>query len=125
MQLGYDMMTVGNHEFNFGLKNLNRARADAQFPVDFGQHRGGAGQSAKPFAPYFVKTVAGVKVAVIGITTPSVPQLGKAGELRRLPFPARRGGAEERRWRRCAVANIPTWCWPPCTPAWTAIPKTG
>src|SRR5205085_4432001 len=30
--LGYDMMTVGNHEFNFGLKNLNRARQDAKFP---------------------------------------------------------------------------------------------
>ena len=40
--IGYDVMTVGNHEFNFGLKNLNRARADAQFPVDFGQHRCGA-----------------------------------------------------------------------------------
>ena len=30
--IGYDVMTVGNHEFNFGLKNLNQARADAHFP---------------------------------------------------------------------------------------------
>ena len=35
------------------------------------------GSPAKPFAPYFVKTVAGVKVAVIGITTPSVPNWEK------------------------------------------------
>src|SRR5579862_6839381 len=26
--LGYDAMVVGNHEFNFGLGNLDRARAD-------------------------------------------------------------------------------------------------
>src|SRR3984885_12131673 len=26
--LGYDAMVVGNHEYNFGLKNLDRARAD-------------------------------------------------------------------------------------------------
>src|SRR5207237_10732771 len=31
--LGYDAMVVGNHEFNFGLKNLGRARSGALFPV--------------------------------------------------------------------------------------------
>ena len=30
--LGYDAMTVGNHEFNAGLPNLDRARRDANFP---------------------------------------------------------------------------------------------
>jgi 2',3'-cyclic-nucleotide 2'-phosphodiesterase / 3'-nucleotidase len=70
---GYDMMVVGNHEFNFGLKNLNRARDDAKFPwisanidVDPATHE-------RPFAPYLVKSIAGVKVAIIGITTPAVP----------------------------------------------------
>src|SRR3954470_19519508 len=29
---GYDAMVLGNHEFNFGLKNLAAARATAQFP---------------------------------------------------------------------------------------------
>ena len=31
-RLGYVAMTVGNHEYNFGLKNLDKARSDAQFP---------------------------------------------------------------------------------------------
>ncbi|HYL38274.1 MAG TPA: metallophosphoesterase, partial [Bryobacteraceae bacterium] len=31
-ELRYDAMVVGNHEFNFGLKNLIQARAQAQFP---------------------------------------------------------------------------------------------
>src|SRR6202044_1248696 len=30
--VGYDAMVVGNHEFNFGLRNLAKARADAHFP---------------------------------------------------------------------------------------------
>src|SRR5271170_20634 len=30
--IGYDAMVVGNHEFNFGLKNLAKARLDAHFP---------------------------------------------------------------------------------------------
>jgi 2',3'-cyclic-nucleotide 2'-phosphodiesterase / 3'-nucleotidase len=70
--LKYDGMTVGNHEFNFGLKTLNEARSDAAFPwLSANTEVSGPGQ--KPFAPYIVKTVAGVKVAVIGITTPAIP----------------------------------------------------
>src|SRR5215212_9305920 len=30
--LNYDAMTVGNHEYNFGLKVLEKARKEAQFP---------------------------------------------------------------------------------------------
>ena len=71
--LGYDAMTVGNHEFNFGLKNLERARGDARFPWISANIEVAPGARERPFAPYFVKTVAGVKVAVIGITTPAVP----------------------------------------------------
>jgi 2',3'-cyclic-nucleotide 2'-phosphodiesterase / 3'-nucleotidase len=75
--IGYDVMTVGNHEFNFGLKNLNRARTDAQFPWISANIDVSPGSPERPFAPYFVKTVAGVNVAVIGITTPSVPNWEK------------------------------------------------
>jgi 2',3'-cyclic-nucleotide 2'-phosphodiesterase / 3'-nucleotidase len=70
-QIGYDSMTVGNHEFNFGQRNLERARHDARFPWIAANIDVPAG--AEPFAPYLLKTVAGVKVAVIGITTPAVP----------------------------------------------------
>lgn len=73
--LGYDAMTVGNHEYNAGLANLAKARADARFPWLSANTalagRGGAGE--REFPPYVLKTVAGVKVAVIGITTPVIP----------------------------------------------------
>jgi 2',3'-cyclic-nucleotide 2'-phosphodiesterase/3'-nucleotidase len=71
--VGYDAMTVGNHEWNFGLKNLSRARSDAKFPWISANIVVEPGSRAKPFAAWFIKTLAGVKIAVIGITTPGEP----------------------------------------------------
>ncbi len=71
--LGYAAMTVGNHEYNVGLANLAKARQDAKFPwisANTSLARRGA---EREFAPYIVKTVGRVKVAVIGITTPETP----------------------------------------------------
>jgi 2',3'-cyclic-nucleotide 2'-phosphodiesterase / 3'-nucleotidase len=85
--LKYDGMTVGNHEFNFGLRSLNQARADAAFPwLSANAEVSGSGQ--KPFAPYVVKTVAGVKVAVVGITTPSIPNWEKPENIAGYRFQA-------------------------------------
>jgi len=69
--IGYDAMVVGNHEFNFGLKNLAKARSDARFPWISSNIL--VTGDVRPFAPYFLKTVAGVKIAVIGVTTPLIP----------------------------------------------------
>jgi len=71
--IGYDAMVVGNHEFNFGLKNLAQARAAADFPWISANIVANPGSAVKPFAPYFIKTVAGVKIAIVAITTPSIP----------------------------------------------------
>lgn len=69
--LRYDAMVLGNHEFNFGLKNLNAARSDARFPWLSANTIASGG--AKPFEPYIVKTLGGVKVAVMGLTTSAIP----------------------------------------------------
>ncbi len=71
--IGYDAMVVGNHEFNFGLKNIARARDDAHFPWISANIVATPDSTVRPFAAYFLKTVAGVKIAVIGITTPLIP----------------------------------------------------
>jgi 2',3'-cyclic-nucleotide 2'-phosphodiesterase/3'-nucleotidase len=80
-RLGYDAMTVGNHEYNFGLKNLNAAREAATFPWLSANTEVSPGAGEKPFAPYIVKTIGGVKVAVIGVTTPAVPMWEKPENL--------------------------------------------
>lgn len=69
--LGFDAMAVGNHEYNYGLKNLNAARKASKFPWLSANTL-----SSKPeasFPPYIVKTLSGVKIALIGIITPGVP----------------------------------------------------
>jgi 2',3'-cyclic-nucleotide 2'-phosphodiesterase/3'-nucleotidase len=82
--LGYSAMTVGNHEFNFGLSNLEKARADASFPWLAANTK--ASGSRKPFGKYIVKEVGGVKVAVIGLMTPAVPSWEKPENFRDYAF---------------------------------------
>jgi 2',3'-cyclic-nucleotide 2'-phosphodiesterase/3'-nucleotidase len=77
--MGYDAMVVGNHEFNFGLGNLGAARSAARFPwLSANTRTDGA---VPPFAPHVVKTVAGVKVAVVGVTTAAIPQWEKPEQI--------------------------------------------
>ena len=51
-QLHYDSMTVGNHEFNYGLGNLQAARKNADFPWLAANVEGPSG-----FTPFIIKTV--------------------------------------------------------------------
>ncbi|HYP14543.1 MAG TPA: 5'-nucleotidase C-terminal domain-containing protein [Bryobacteraceae bacterium] len=85
-RVGYDAMVVGNHEFNFGLDAMQKAREAARFPWISANARATAASGRKPFAPYFLKTVEGVKVAVIGITTPAVPSWEKPENFRDYQF---------------------------------------
>ena len=74
-ELGYAAMTVGNHEFNFGLKVLNKARDEAQFPwLSANTQSSGV---TRPFESFIVRTVGGIKIGVFGITTPNIPMWEK------------------------------------------------
>jgi len=73
--LQYDAMALGNHEFNFGLDNLLRAKREAKFPILAANVR----QEYPPdsnsyFRPYSMKTSAGVRVAIVGFVTPGIPR---------------------------------------------------
>ena len=70
--LSYDAMTVGNHEYNFGLKVLEKARSEAKFPWLSANTYDT--QTQKPhYKPYIVKEVAGVRIGILGLTTPGIP----------------------------------------------------
>jgi 2',3'-cyclic-nucleotide 2'-phosphodiesterase / 3'-nucleotidase len=92
--IGYDAMVVGNHEFNYGLKNLDRARSDAHFPW-LSANTELAGSEGEAFARYLLKTVAGVKVAVIGVTTPGVPSWEEPAHYNRYRFVMARAAVEK------------------------------
>jgi 2',3'-cyclic-nucleotide 2'-phosphodiesterase (5'-nucleotidase family) len=68
----YDAMAVGNHEFNFGLAVLRKAQKESAFPWLSANTLNVSNRSAA-FVPYVVKTVAGIRIGILGLTTPGIP----------------------------------------------------
>ncbi len=93
--LNYDAMAVGNHEYNFGLKVLEKARGEAKFPWLSGNTYE-KGTQRTHYKPYIVKEVAGVRVGIVGLTTPGVPYWDNPPNYEGLEF--REPVAEARKW---------------------------
>ncbi len=70
--LRHDAMAVGNHEYNFGLGVLEKARSEAKFPW-LSANTYNSGTNKTHYQPYIVKEIAGVRVGILGLTTPGVP----------------------------------------------------
>jgi len=70
--LNYDSMTVGNHEYNFGLKVLEKAQGEAKFPW-LSANTYDIAKKETHYKPYIIKEVAGVKIGILGLTTPGIP----------------------------------------------------
>ena len=93
--LGYDAMTVGNHEYNFGLAVLEKARGEARFPwLSANTYKRGTTETYH--RPYIVKELNGVRVGVLGLTTPGVPSWENRENYAGLEF--REPVAEAKRW---------------------------
>ncbi|MDQ0047197.1 2',3'-cyclic-nucleotide 2'-phosphodiesterase (5'-nucleotidase family) [Paenibacillus polymyxa] len=67
-KLRYDAMVPGNHEFNYGWKHLVELSKEIQFPVLSSNIKQTDG--TRLFKPYVIKEVDGVKIGIIGLTTP-------------------------------------------------------
>lgn len=65
--LGYDAMTVGNHEFDYGQEQLEKNIEKANFPVVAANIKK---DGVDYLTPYVIKEVDGVKVAIFGLATP-------------------------------------------------------
>src|ERR1700741_4379704 len=93
--LNYDAMAVGNHEYNFGPKVLEKARGEAKFPWLSGNTYE-KGTDRTRYKPYVVKDVAGVKIGILGLTTPGVPYWDNPPNYEGLEF--RDPVPEARKW---------------------------
>jgi 2',3'-cyclic-nucleotide 2'-phosphodiesterase (5'-nucleotidase family) len=80
--LKYDAWIVGNHEFDWGIETFMNALQRSAMPVLAanivleGKPAGAFSDSQHPFAkiqPLIVKEIAGIKLAIIGVTTPGMP----------------------------------------------------
>jgi len=93
--LHYDAMTVGNHEYNFGLQVLEKARSEAEFPwLSANTYNKGTNQTH--YKPYIIKEVAGVRLGVLGLTTPGIPNWENAPNYAGLEF--REPVSEAKKW---------------------------
>lgn len=66
---GVDAMTAGNHDFNYGLKQLEKLAKQLKFPLlDANVVRKSNGKTV--FKPYKIFKLNGIKVGVFGLSTP-------------------------------------------------------
>ena len=82
--LKYDAAALGNHEFNYGQETLNRWIGQLNFPVLSANIRKADGSEA--YRPYVIKDVSGVKVGILGMTTPAIPNWEKPENIAGLRF---------------------------------------
>ena len=73
-EVGYDVVTLGNQEFSFGIDALSKAISDSKFPyVSCNIKYLGKGKNPlKDVKPYIVKKYGWTKVAFIGVITPEI-----------------------------------------------------
>jgi len=80
--LKYDAWVVGNHEFDWGIEPFEHALERSTMPVLAantlleGKPAGEFSDEKHPFAkiqPFILKEIAGIKVAIVGVTTPGMP----------------------------------------------------
>jgi 5'-nucleotidase / UDP-sugar diphosphatase len=80
--LKYDAWIVGNHEFDWGIETFFNALQRSTMPVLAantvldGKAAGASSDSQHPFAkiqPLILKEIAGISLAIVGVTTPGMP----------------------------------------------------
>ncbi|WP_134701708.1 5'-nucleotidase C-terminal domain-containing protein [Ammoniphilus sp. YIM 78166] len=68
-EIGYDAMTAGNHDFNYGMDRLLEIKGKLNFPVMGGNVVNRA--DGKPVLDsYVIKELDGIKIGIFGIATP-------------------------------------------------------
>lgn len=69
----YDSMTLGNHEFNFGIDMIEKIEKEAEFPI-LAANAKYKKDNSYLVKPYTVVEVAGIKVGILGLTNPNIPR---------------------------------------------------
>ncbi len=82
--LGYDGMTIGNHEPDFGPEELRARINQAEFPVIAANLSTADGSPLTP--PHFLRKLNGVTVGVFGVAYPKTPKTTVAKNVRGLTF---------------------------------------
>jgi len=76
-RIGYDLVTFGNHEFDYGIKTLKEAVDTVRFPIVVSNMDFAGTSLFKNIRKYYVKEVSGLKIGFIGLMTPDARQITK------------------------------------------------
>lgn len=79
--MGVDVMTPGNHEFDFGPENFRTRIGEAKFPVITSNVREPGGAQPANTADEKIVEVSGVKVGFYGLTTGTTPEVSSPGDI--------------------------------------------
>lgn len=75
-QIGYDMYTIGNHEFDDGAENLGKQLKNAKFDIICANMDAESQPDLKSvIKPYVIKEIGGKKIGFIGVMTPELERL--------------------------------------------------
>ncbi len=86
--LGYDAWVLGNHEFDWGLDRLAERLEEGTTPV-LGANiapRPGTDHPLPRLKPFLIRELDGVRVAIIGLTTPAIPSWSRPHLVGNLVF---------------------------------------
>jgi len=105
--MGYDAMTIGNHEFDFGLDNMARIFQMADFPVVCANYDFTGTVLEGLVKPYIVLKRGGIKVGIFGLS-PEMEGLVRTANCEGVKFKDPATTANEmadllRRKEKCAV----------------------
>lgn len=78
--MGYDAMTLGNHEFDYGWPLVDEYAEIAAFPLLCANVRAPDGRRFGD-APFRVFTVNGIRVGVVGLVTDTTPEITAGGTV--------------------------------------------
>jgi 2',3'-cyclic-nucleotide 2'-phosphodiesterase (5'-nucleotidase family) len=70
----YDAMAVGNHEFNFGLDVMWKAKRESHFPWLAANIKQTYSDGVQFVRPYYIKEIAGIRIGIVGFVTPGIPR---------------------------------------------------
>jgi 2',3'-cyclic-nucleotide 2'-phosphodiesterase (5'-nucleotidase family) len=85
--VGYDALCVGNHELDRGLASLLGVIRDTRLPAIAANVSNADGTPLEGVAPWRIVRRGGVRIALVGLLTPSTPQITHA-DARALRFEA-------------------------------------
>ncbi len=84
--VNYDLMALGNHDFDYGLQRTRELQQMATFPMRAANITDDNTQQPVFGEPYFIKETNGVKVAILALGYRNTPKTGNPDNVKGLTF---------------------------------------